>query len=429
MIIKYVVNSDLSGTSLGILKLSPYIYTLMNLSELANRYLDDEFFKEITLDGSASREIYRQVQSKEYFIPLIATIFWQAFVYSDTFLSCIEKVGLKPDEYASRLFDSERLKQHSLLTGPNSFFVLGHRKQNSNHPRFDLLVFDEHVQGCKSLNLRQADVRAEELELGWIRFVRNVASHDRRLTGLQPSDSLGIDNIDSIFYSGAKAALELYETIPFGILFVKTPEVVPMTGAASPLIRVHLDPSSPPIATGGVITSNRKGQIGVTSALHAFSPTKDLDGMARRQTISLRNQKVFVNGQNGQVVSTDVLTDSCFIEVPSIQATRLRGSKGPLKGRVPRVGEPATFQGATAEGDVTNTIITAWSLNLPFIVPTVQSTILTTPDTLLGSSGSALIDYDDNILGFACLRSKYNEIAEFSMWIWAESVYLAHDLI
>jgi hypothetical protein len=47
----------------------------MKLSELANRYLVDEPIKEITPDGSASREIYEQVQSKEYFISLIATIF------------------------------------------------------------------------------------------------------------------------------------------------------------------------------------------------------------------------------------------------------------------------------------------------------------------------------------------------------------------
>ena len=108
---------------------------------------------------------------------------------------------------------------------------------------------------------------------------------------------------------------------------------------------------------------------------------------------------------------------------------KLRGLSGPLSGKLPRTEESATFEGATLEGGIKSTMITAWSLHLPFIVPTVQCIILTKPDTIPGSSGSALIDQDDKILAFGYLRSKYEETAEFSMWIWAESVYLAHDLL
>ena len=272
----------------------------MELSELVNKYLGGEGSEEHPPKGTSSRQIYGGIQSKEYFPSLIATIFWQAFVYSDRFLSCVKQVGLRPDDYASRLFDGEVSRQCLPLAGPNSLFVVSHRGENSAHPRFDLLVFDKQLQGRKPLGLRQVDTTPDELMLGWARFVRNFAGKDRRIIGFPSPELPGVDNVDVIFNHGAGAALEVFETQRFGILFVGMPQLIPTGGSPSPAIKVHLSQSSPTISTGGVIARTRMGHIGVTSALHSFPPNRDLDVMAALQPTSRRNGRDWLMVKTGK---------------------------------------------------------------------------------------------------------------------------------
>jgi len=54
--------------------------------------------------------------------------------------------------------------------------------------------------------------------------------------------------------------------------------------------------------------------------------------------------------------------------------------------------------------------------------------VYTEADTAKGDSGAALIDEDDHIVGFAYGRSPIDSPAQYSSWVWAEQVYMAHDL-
>jgi hypothetical protein len=54
--------------------------------------------------------------------------------------------------------------------------------------------------------------------------------------------------------------------------------------------------------------------------------------------------------------------------------------------------------------------------------------VYTEADTARGDSGAALIDENDFILGFAWRLSRYNSPVQYSSWVWAEQVYMAHDL-
>jgi hypothetical protein len=110
----------------------------------------------------------------------------------------------------------------------------------------------------------------------------------------------------------------------------------------------------------------------------------------------------------------------------SILASRQRnGLKGPLR-KTPREPGPAFFDGA--KSGLTTTIITTHDPAIIDPQPDELCRVYTDADTAPGDSGAALIDEDDFIAGFARRRSGYNSLVQYSSWVWAEQVYMAHDL-
>lgn len=402
----------------------------MELHELCNKYLSADGGGSLAVGGPYSRQIQEAFRDEDYSTSLIATIFWQAFVYSDAFLSVVEKAGLNVTDYASCLLDGEGSRRSKPLQGSNSLFVVSHGEKGDSLS-FDLVVFDRNLSGHDPIAIRQVEVELGEAVKGWARFVRNAASNDRRITGIQPPDSPGTENIDIIFNSGAFAAMEAYKAQRFGVLFVGTPELIATAGSVvspSPPMKVTLKPGDPPIGTIGVAARNGKGDFGVTAALHAFLPDSHLDLMAALGAISEKGREVWVDDHKGYVISTDLITDSCFIGVPVISPLTGRAVKPPLGDKPPKGHQLATFEASSPGGGVITTTVTGWSLYLPFIVPTIQCAILTTAQTVPNDSGTTLIDENDNVLGFSYLRSRSDQMTDFSMWIWAESVRLAHDI-
>jgi hypothetical protein len=51
--------------------------------------------------------------------------------------------------------------------------------------------------------------------------------------------------------------------------------------------------------------------------------------------------------------------------------------------------------------------------------PGVQLKVQTRPDTDRGDSGSALIDADDRVVGFAFEKTAFDDWPQFTDWIWA----------
>jgi S1-C subfamily serine protease len=89
--------------------------------------------------------------------------------------------------------------------------------------------------------------------------------------------------------------------------------------------------------------------------------------------------------------------------------------------------DPVTFHGITS--GFKQTIITGWSPDIPFVLPYSQLKVLTAPETNPGDSGAALIDRDGKVTGFSFFRTAINQQPEYSSWIWADSVYKAHNLL
>ena len=260
-------------------------------------------------------------------------------------------------------------------------------------PRFDLVVLDPEFPSELPV-AAPVSPNAEELSVGWEKF-----RYRRRLT--HPS-----------FREFESVAIEASAAQPYGIIIAKRPEIV-FTRTPSPPWQVTptvSGPSAASVSTAGIVAKNSVGNVAITAALHAV-------GLASQAT---------VDSMSGTVISQDAITDSCFIELqnPPIPATG--GLGGPLSGVTPRVPEQVTFNGI-ASGSTT-TVVTGWSPDLPYVLPYSQLKVLTKADTNPGDSVAALIDSSDHLIGFSFYRTGFGAPMEYSVWIWAESVFKAHGL-
>lgn len=168
----------------------------------------------------------------------------------------------------------------------------------------------------------------------------------------------------------------------------------------------------------GVYTKNNQGIFGVTICLHCFP----------NSYVEVGKTKVKINGIGGTVISVHNISDSCFVKLDATesQIANLLDAKGPLQGTTPREFEYCYFM--NKEGSKTDTNVIGWSPDIMYFDPYNQVKVLTNPITNPGDSGSALIDSGKNVIGFSFYRTEINAVKEFSAWIWAASVFKAHNL-
>ena len=88
---------------------------------------------------------------------------------------------------------------------------------------------------------------------------------------------------------------------------------------------------------------------------------------------------------------------------------------GPMIGLVPRFNETVTFDGIQGKRE---TVVLAHTFELPWWHKGCQSRVFTRPDTLPGDSGTALLDDQDRIVGFAHGLSSHNIAVLYSDFIW-----------
>lgn len=214
--------------------------------------------------------------------------------------------------------------------------------------------------------------------------------------------------------------IEITRKMNMQVVFATKPETVltdtPLTTLGSPCPVVTATIGGKPLSTAGIFTSDNKGRFGATVAWHSV---KD---------ILQHTTQLYINDESAQIVSTDQISDSCFavFDQPAVRSA-FNNIGGTLSGLSPRMYDPVTFQGITS--GFKQTIITGWSPDIPFVLPYSQLKVLTAPETNPGDSGAALIDRDGKVTGFSFFRTAINQQPEYSSWIWADSVYKAHNLM
>lgn len=305
--------------------------------------------------------------------PFLASMFWSQFVRNQFYR-----------RLTARFHASDR----------SSLIVVGH----ADATRYDLLLLDSEYRGeprGELIESANSAIRETPLDPQMIRRVlRRVGS----LSNLEPRLISGSVN-------------EVAENREFGVAIARAPEQL-STFSVSPALAVR-DGRQESVATIGVIAKRDSGIVVATTANHAVS------NVARRLTVD-RTSLVIIGRHQA--------SDSCLLAIHDHSCNGLRryGIAGPLRGVPPAPYSPAKFDGATS--GFISTMVTAFDLSIIDPQMDEMSKIYTTPDTAPGDSGAALADSEDRILGLAYRRSRYDSQMQFSAWVWAEQVCIAHGL-
>jgi len=209
----------------------------------------------------------------------------------------------------------------------------------------------------------------------------------------------------------AESSAELAAAREFGIAVARAPEQAE-TCSLSPAVAL-IDDDNEVLATLGTIL--RTGKLGwiATTADHAVPP---------------KATSVKVGNSSFRVVRRHRESDSCLLKVTPalLEKHEQKGLAGPLRGLPPTQYAPVTFFGGSSIYVLTH--IHGYDPSVIDPQADEMSKIYTEADTAPGDSGAALIDDRDRILGFSLRRSRYDMTTRFSVWVWAEQVYMAHDL-
>lgn len=352
-----------------------------------------------TNDGRAD---FRQEARTE---PLIASFFWQILRSSSAYARVLQLTHASP-----------------IAIQQAETIIVAHGRDDKC--RYDLVVLDPAYPKSEptAVNLRPLD--ASVLLEGMERWRRETLAklHSALESSKRFSDDLQrsihmVSNLESSF------PMEAMNATNFGIIVACQP-ILELSAVPSPKWEVVPTFGGVPVSTAGVVVKDMSGRVGVTVALHSLTATIPavIPGTTTIE-INVGSSRV-----TGRVQSIDSITDSAFVEIsPPYPFPMKPGSKGPLRGVTPRVNEPVTFEGMSS-GPSKATVV-GMSPDLPLVLPYSQLKVFTTPVTSPGDSGAALLDGDDRILGFSFYRTGIGQQIEFSAWIWADSVYAAHNLI
>ncbi len=159
-------------------------------------------------------------------------------------------------------------------------------------------------------------------------------------------------------------------------------------------------------SSAGAFAKDKTGRIGITVAYHATgAPGTAIEIAGQGATVSVASQTM----------------DTAFVPLTDISAIAVRPTNGLMAKRAPSSGENMRFCGAVS-GDI-QTYIQGADLGLPSVDPGRMRCVQTGRDTNLGDSGAALVNDDNEIVGFAYQRSKFTDRPAFSDWVWAKAVF------
>lgn len=200
---------------------------------------------------------------------------------------------------------------------------------------------------------------------------------------------------------------------PEGIV-ARHPEME-LVGCPSPALEVGCTAPGKPVESSsvGLFCRDADGVVGITACHHGTGPA---------------GTPVTVGGLPSVVTLADAIQDIVFVPLPHGYAmpNSARGLNGPRSDRPPYQGEQVHFDGRTT-GHKT-TVVNSHSPGLLWIDALSQNKVQTPAAVNKGDSGSALVDDDDHVLGFAFRRTRTGQPLEFAEWIWAANALAALGL-
>jgi hypothetical protein len=328
----------------------------------------------LTQAGPASAGVAEALAENGSADSLLAGMFWLRFVRSEIFPSVVKNLG-----------------------GSNQArpVVVSHAQET----RFNLLLLDPLFDG---------DPAAQTIDpvfaiSAMIIDEETLGTAERVAAKVPDTDTL---SSDLLLTSGA----ELASNVEFGVVLAKQPEEIDNC-AVSPALAIT---EGDEVCCTVGITVELDGSLVATTAEHALGADPD---------------RLSQHGNRLEVLSRHRDSDSCLLELHEDPTTgrKQRGLGGPLRGMAPAPFQEVYFSGAKSGNSKTTTQVMFDPTILDVQVDQIAR-IYTDPGTVPGDSGAALIDQNDRILGFAHRRSSYGSKLQYSSWVWAEQVCMAHGL-
>jgi len=337
--------------------------------------------------GPNSQGIARAARSPGLADQVLASLFWWCYV--------------RTQDFQRDLFsDIDPLQDQRQI-------IVSH----ADDTRHDLLILAPNVPETFGVTVRPA--RSYWRTRGALGGISDVALAE----GARMRAMLARADIDVDVRSVILAVTELADRADFRLVVAAEPDETPteaptMMGAPAPALPVTIGGEPDVVATAGVIGGDGAGGVWAITAWHAVSAA------------SVKAVEIRVGGTAASVVGRDKLTDSCLLSVTCRDWAGV-GRAGLLR-FAPAEHRPATFDGAGSGHKQTK--IRGYDLSVLDSSPYLSSKVYTDPDTVPGDSGSALIDIEDHIVGFAVSRTAFGAPLEFSTWSWAGQVLAAHRL-
>jgi hypothetical protein len=328
--------------------------------------------------GPASARVAEVIASRETGQSFLAGVFWWLFTQSDAY-----------KDVARRLGASRRARP----------IVIYH----ADGTRLDLLLLDPRRRKRRAATQLNGNDTLASLASSVL--PRERLSSLLQRTGL--SDSLEPEML-------LDSAQELAAFSAFGAAIVNVSRDIP-TGVHSSAVTLRSADNNPVATLGSFLTDTDGTVIDTclaTTAKHALGRS---------------SRTLTVDGSRLEVVRRHNPSDSCLVRVSksALDGREWTGHKGPLR-IPPREYGSASFNGA--KSGYTRTVIIGYDKAIFDRKPSPMCRVYTNPDTAKGDSGAALIDDDNHIVGFAYGQSPLDSPVRYSSWVWAEQVYMAHDL-
>ncbi|HZR18418.1 MAG TPA: hypothetical protein VFE51_14085 [Verrucomicrobiae bacterium] len=311
--------------------------------------------------------------------------------------------------------ETEKVDAHTLP------FLIRYRSGRS--VRFDLLAFSNNYQGPAIRFF--GDFLAERTS-NFRDALRRISNAWKNINPMEEENQNPRENALRKALDGI-SQLPGHHLAEFAMDFVKKelpceiilppPPLRPHASVPEPPLGVATAAGSSRTSSVGIIAQNNKGEIGVTMAGHAIPLQEGQD---------YRGIPIWVDGQEGHIISSHMASDSAFVRLPPGLHFRTRPVRSRLQTWAPGLNQPLHFSGLATPGGETRT--TATPLTLPLNDLGLQKYFMTELSTLPKDSGCACFDPYDNLAGFCWGGSGTQSAIAFSLWFWADSVFRAHKL-
>jgi len=355
----------------------------MSLTEMARQAISPRATRPASEGGPAASRLVGYVAERlpgdagGYADSTIATVAWRILRGTQAYQSLLKRLGATPAIW--RLGD----------------FVVTVLAEASG-TRFVLLALDPTLSRERAPQAAEVEFAPAELESAYTRWAQRM----REQGGYGPA---------LVAATRPEIVSEFAQTQGFHLAVGAVPLDFEYTAERpTPPFDVK-DASGVQDVSMGVYSDSQQHGPGLTSAAHGITVGSSYD------VFDAGNRIDSVQG----IVTNSVL-DAAFLRLSNAPQIPSPVAKSFLSGVTPNVQLQHQFHGARSGQQQAS--VSGWVDDLLTIEPWLQNRVFTNRILQRGDSGSALIDANDRVLGFAFYNSSTFANPTLSAWIWADSV-------